>query len=477
MPVCPFAIQKSISGTVGRYNGGPYKIVHHTTEGSTAQSAFDAYKANMSDPHFTLDHVTIYQHIDTGTAARSLENLDGGVDTNRDSAIQIEVVGYAGRPKDKWTLLNLARLCRWLEKEHAIPKEWPNGFPKPPKNGKDPGGHNRNSKNWDTKGGHFGHCHVPENTHWDPAYTQAEVDLLMAAEFDNKGTLLNPDQPAIAGFDPESAEGEAVFTVIEDHHSVGADDAPGEGAVDPLLAAITDEMVAEALAAAAEDVDGQDDWRDLISQRGYEFIVRWETGGRAYYEKHIKGQPIWPGYSSGVTIGCGYDLGYHSLAEFRADWSGRIPVSQIDRLAAAIGLRSVEPDRAGRIRKINTLLASLADIVVPWQVAIDQFDAVKMPKLVTQLYAHLDQVRALHPHCRGALLSLVFNRGPAFAKAGDRFLEMRATGAAMNAGPSRFAEIPGQLRSMKRIWGADSSLANRREGEAVLFERGLAGTP
>jgi hypothetical protein len=34
-------------------------------------------------------------------------------------------------------------------------------------------------------------------------------------------------------------------------------------------------------------------------------------------------------------------------------------------------------------------------------------------------------------------------------------------------------QIPSEMRSMKRLWGAASSLAERREGEAKLFEAGL----
>lgn len=179
MPRCPFATWKPISGSSGTYTGGPFKIVHHTTEGSSAAGAFAAFKANRSDPHFTVDATTIYQHIDTDTASRALKNLADGVQTNRDSAIQIEVVGFAHRPKIRATLDNVRRLCRWLEATHSIPKVWPNGLPKPAVNGQDPGGHNRNASIWDTKGGHYGHSNVPENTHWDPAYTKPEVDYLM----------------------------------------------------------------------------------------------------------------------------------------------------------------------------------------------------------------------------------------------------------------------------------------------------------
>jgi hypothetical protein len=74
----------------------------------------------------------------------------------------------------------VGRLCRWIETTHRVPAVWPNGFPKPPNHGHDPGHHNRNEANWTTKGGHYGHCHVPVNTHWDPAYSEEEVEIVMS---------------------------------------------------------------------------------------------------------------------------------------------------------------------------------------------------------------------------------------------------------------------------------------------------------
>jgi hypothetical protein len=205
MPVCPFATQKPITGAVGAYTSGPFRIVHHTTEGSTAQSAFDAYKEKKSDPHFTVDHATIYQHVDTNLAARALKNADGGVETNRLSAIQIEVVGFAHLAKLPATLKNVAKLCRWLEQTHNIQRVWPNGYPKPAQNGNDPGGHNRNAANWSSKGGHYGHCHVPENDHWDPAYTKAEVDFLMA----------DPSQAAVEAFAAKQMQDDGAVPTLE----------------------------------------------------------------------------------------------------------------------------------------------------------------------------------------------------------------------------------------------------------------------
>jgi len=186
LATCPFATWKPITGGVGAYSGGPFKIVHHTTEGSTASGAMGAYKANKSDPHFTVDSTTIFQHIDTGVAARSLVNeRNKGVETNRDSAIQIEVVASAGKPKNLATLKNVAKLCRWIEATHGVPQVWPNGFPRTGTS--DPEGHNRNASNWDKKGGHYGYSHVPENDHWDPGYTKAELEIIMGGSLELVG--------------------------------------------------------------------------------------------------------------------------------------------------------------------------------------------------------------------------------------------------------------------------------------------------
>jgi len=59
----------------------------------------------------------------------------------------------------------------------------------------DPGGHNRDAQIWDTESGHYGHCHVPENTHWDPGYSPAEFDFIVHAVFDTDGRLVSPEPP------------------------------------------------------------------------------------------------------------------------------------------------------------------------------------------------------------------------------------------------------------------------------------------
>jgi len=224
MPHCPFAEQKPISGSSGSFTGGPFKIVHHTTEGKTAEGAFDAFRNKKADPHFTVDATKIYQHIDTSVAARALRHPAGTPETNRDSALQIELVGFAGASKNARALANVARLCRWLEATHAIPRAWPAGPPKPPVHGGDPGGHHRDQAIWDAKGGHYGHSQVPNNTHWDPGYSALEAAYVLAAEFDEKGHLTNPNDPAVKALaDRPLAAAPETPVVIDDH-----DDDAGE---------------------------------------------------------------------------------------------------------------------------------------------------------------------------------------------------------------------------------------------------------
>jgi len=52
----------------------------------------------------------------------------------RHSAMQFELVGFAGKPKNRASLKNVGRLCRWIESTHGVPPEWPNGYPEPPVN-------------------------------------------------------------------------------------------------------------------------------------------------------------------------------------------------------------------------------------------------------------------------------------------------------------------------------------------------------
>lgn len=176
MARCPFANQTVKGRSPGPFNSGPWKIVLHTTEGSTAAGAFAAYRSKRVWPHFTVEESRIWQHIDTGVSASAILNRAGGVETNRSHAIQIELVAFAGLRKDPETLASTARLGRWIEETHGVARRWPAGRPQ-----WQGAAHNRSRSLWTTQGGWYGHSQVPENTHWDPGYlSDEELETLMA---------------------------------------------------------------------------------------------------------------------------------------------------------------------------------------------------------------------------------------------------------------------------------------------------------
>lgn len=138
--------------------------VQHTTEGSTVEGALSAYAAKRCAPTFTLGRdakgkARILQHLPLGNAARALMNESGGVETNRVTIAQIELVAVSPVGK-KWLpdpLVTdmLATLYHALRRECGIPLT----------RAVNP---QRLEKVWNQTSGWYGHVDVPENDHVDP---------------------------------------------------------------------------------------------------------------------------------------------------------------------------------------------------------------------------------------------------------------------------------------------------------------------
>ena len=85
MAIYPKAVWVNVGSGPGSYVSCPWKFLLHTTEGSSAEGAFGAYRSSGCFPHFTVDGETVYQHLDTSVAGSALKNLGGGVETNQPS--------------------------------------------------------------------------------------------------------------------------------------------------------------------------------------------------------------------------------------------------------------------------------------------------------------------------------------------------------------------------------------------------------
>lgn len=193
-----------------------------------------------------------------------------------------------------------------------------------------------------------------------------------------------------------------------------------------------------------------------ISPAGLKLLLDFEVGGgKEYYEKLLK-RPTWPGGESGCTIGIGYDLGYTPRDRFRADWHA-LPDEHRDRLGATIGVKGL---------RARERCKEVSDIVIPWPMALEVFERATIPFWVRQTQLAFPGSDSLPWDAFSALVSLVFNRGPAMD--GDRRREMREIRQAVT--DHDLARIAKMLRGMKRLWPKVAGLRRRRDAEAALVE-------
>ncbi len=155
-----------------------------------------------------------------------------------------------------------------------------------------------------------------------------------------------------------------------------------------------------------------------ISKKAFDMIVGFEVSSEAVYEKKYRG-PIWPGFKSGVTIGIGYDIGQTGAAVVQADWSGVISDAMLAALKTAVGVTGpAAQQRAAQLK---------GQVDVPFSAAIKVHSDRVIPRWVAVVEKALGpNTSSLSPDCLGALVSLTYNRGPSFSKAGPRYEEMRA---------------------------------------------------
>lgn len=156
---------------------GPVTIgLIHTVEGSSFTPG-GSYYGHSYWPHLTFVpgdrpyEKSVWQHISLDLAGRALENQSGGVETNREGVIQIEVVGYAAKPEwshgETTTVRNFRRLMRDIEAATDIPHRCGVTFGGNEQFGLN-NGYELTATEWRAYEGWCGHQHAPENAHWDP---------------------------------------------------------------------------------------------------------------------------------------------------------------------------------------------------------------------------------------------------------------------------------------------------------------------
>ncbi|MEN1928109.1 calcium-binding protein [Luteimonas sp. MJ250] len=194
-----------------------------------------------------------------------------------------------------------------------------------------------------------------------------------------------------------------------------------------------------------------------VSKESFEYILGVEKYEEFPYVPSGKS-------ASGITIGYGYDLGHQTEFVVRIDLQGLYTAEQIDGLVAVLGKTQ---------QSARDSLSTVSDY------SISKGDAMTLALRMKRRYAEqvvevYPKAVDFHPHCQGALLSLVINRGNSFTKPSEASrLEMKQIKEDFdNNTPEKIRE---RIRSMKRLWEntGQGGLLTRRDKEAEFFERGL----
>ena len=173
--------------TGGDFVGAPWRIVLHTTEGSSIEGAEASYRSSTSYPHFTIDATRIHQHIGIDRAARALLHPAGTAQTNRMNAIQIEIVGHA---TDSTPVSDpLRRLVAWIRLQVKVEPTAPVFKPYPSSYGSS--SVRFSDDMWRNFSGICGHQHVPHNDHGDPGAMDLH-DLLGVAPMYDPPIVMQP---------------------------------------------------------------------------------------------------------------------------------------------------------------------------------------------------------------------------------------------------------------------------------------------
>lgn len=209
----------------------------------------------------------------------------------------------------------------------------------------------------------------------------------------------------------------------------------------------------------------------LLDTNGVAYIAKEETGGLSYYEL-VTRWPHYPGHSSGITIGVGYDLRFNSENDFKESWGGHLPNSHIEELLTDIGKKGSK-SRTQDLKRMG--------IEIPFKAAWPVFIELTLPRFYSNTESIYPSLSRLPDLCRSVLVSIVFNRGNSLS--GSRRREMKEIQNILDEADNENLSkeqvkqvlngVEDQILSMKRLWAPGSGLIKRRQAEANLWRSGL----
>src|SRR4051794_16683998 len=114
-----------------------------------------------------------------------------------------------------------------------------------------------------------------------------------------------------------------------------------------------------------------DFYRPQSSDAAVNLIVTEEDSSEAYYARHYT-HFEWPLGASGPTVAIGYDCGYVSAAQIKADWTGFVSDQMVAALMRAAGIRG------GAAQAFVSRYGQ--SVTISWDQAIAQFKSHELKK-------------------------------------------------------------------------------------------------
>jgi hypothetical protein len=196
----------------------------------------------------------------------------------------------------------------------------------------------------------------------------------------------------------------------------------------------------------------------MINELSINTIIDFEVGSPTAYTQLYQ-SPIWPGGESGVTIGIGYDMGYMTTAQFKADWGNHLNPAAMGLLQTCIGVKGL---------KAKARLPFVKDIIIGYPLAKKVFINSSIPKYENMMLSIYPEAKELPENTYGMLVSLVYNRGASLV--GDRRREMKTIQGLVKS--KDIAGIAAQFLAMCRLWDVKKAggLIKRRIKEAGIIK-------
>jgi hypothetical protein len=199
----------------------------------------------------------------------------------------------------------------------------------------------------------------------------------------------------------------------------------------------------------------------MISKAATDLMIKYCVGGRSVYEKRYQ-KPYLTSEDKGVNIGISYDLGYVTEKQFFSDWDG-LNLNFLHALRKVVGIKG-EAVKA-------MLRGEILQVRIPYNFAYDVFVTKSLPKYYKMTKAIYPEIDSLNEDTRGALVSMVYNRGNKIE--GDTRKEMRAIIDLV--AKQDYEGIADQIERSKRLWeNSLDGLVKRREEEADLILNSIA---